>query len=75
MSQQRLNHCIILYIHKELTDCLSLLECANDLTSFPMKTENKIGKLLRKTCQCITIRNSIGERRLMMSYLNLKGSE
>ena len=29
MSQQKLNHCMILHIHKELTDSLSLLGCAN----------------------------------------------
>ena len=31
MSQQRLNHCLILHIHKEFTDSLSLLGCANEL--------------------------------------------
>ena len=33
LSQQRLNHCMILHIHKKLIDSLSFLECAINFIS------------------------------------------
>ena len=65
-SQQRLNHYMILHISKELTDSLSLLGCANEFI-LNEKLRKNFGKIFCK----IIIRNSIAERRLMMSYLYL----
>ena len=49
MSQQRLNYCMILHIHKELTDSPSLLDVP--VSSFTTKTEERLlANFLQKTC-------------------------
>lgn len=35
MSQDRLNHLLVLYVHKELTDSLDLITVANDFAADP----------------------------------------
>ena len=30
MTQSRLNHLMLLHVHKEMTDALSMIDCAND---------------------------------------------
>ena len=73
MSQQRLNHCMILHIHKELTDSLSLLRCVNQF----IYNENRRKNFDKFSAKDLIVHNNKfnRERRLMMSSLYLKDSK
>ncbi len=43
MKQERLNHLLVLYVHKELTDSLNLKDIANDCISGSARRVNVFG--------------------------------
>ncbi len=43
MKQERLNHLLVLYVHKELTDSLNLKDIANDCISGSAHRVNVFG--------------------------------
>ena len=44
MKQARLNHLMLLHVHKDLTDGLDLLSCANDFVSGSDHRQHIFGK-------------------------------
>ena len=46
MNQLRLNNTITLYIHKDLTDSLDLLEIGNEFVSVSGHRQNTLGKFV-----------------------------
>ena len=46
MKQARLNHLVLLHVHKEMTDTLDLIACANDFISGNDHHQQVFGKIL-----------------------------
>jgi len=51
MSQQRLNHLILLHVHKSLTDGLNLVDIANDFIAGNDHRKNIFGTEFKPSAQ------------------------
>ena len=51
MSQSRLNNIMVLHVHKNLTDKLSLVDIGNDFISGSSHRESLLGKFLQTECE------------------------
>ena len=51
MSQSRLNNVMVLHVHKNLTDKLSLVDIGNDFISGSSHRESLFGKFLQTECE------------------------
>ena len=51
MSQSRLNNVMVLHVHKNLTDKLSLVDIGNDFISGSSHRESLLGKFLQTECE------------------------
>ena len=51
MSQSRLNNVMVLHVHKNLTDKLSLVDIGNNFISGSSHRESLFGKFLQTECE------------------------
>ena len=51
MSQSRLNNVMVLHVHKNLTDKLSLVDIGNNFISDSSHRESLFGKFLQTECE------------------------